>query len=238
MEQVVAADNPAVVQALDIFVDRIRRGKIRYGQPLKETVIAQQENLSRNAVRETLSQLVGFGVIDYRPFCGYRMRTFTDQDRLEWYELREAIEPLAARRLAYLRPAHSLKKLQMIIDGQRKALEAKDQAAFCSADLNFHVALVEECGNHCFARQQNHIYMAALFMNDDEADADKNERSASFYHYTPEENDIATLQAHANILQLIAEGKAVEAEDLVRCHCHIQVEAMIQYIALHPERRK
>ena len=45
------SDSPAGVQALQILLDKLRNNEYPPGTPLRETVLAVEFNLSRNAVR-------------------------------------------------------------------------------------------------------------------------------------------------------------------------------------------
>ena len=106
------SDSPAGVQALHILLDKLRNNEYPPGTPLRETVLAVEFDLSRNAVREALNRMVGWDIVEYLPFRGYRIRNLSLRDLLEWYELREAIEPIAARRLALIRSRKVVAELE------------------------------------------------------------------------------------------------------------------------------
>lgn len=80
-------------QVAQLIIDRIIAGEFAQGHPVRESKLAKELETSRNVVREALNLIVGMGILEYVPYCGYRTKCFTLQNMLEWYEIREGIEP-------------------------------------------------------------------------------------------------------------------------------------------------
>ena len=205
---------PANVTGLEVLARRILSGDFIPGQPLRETVLSQQLGLSRNAIREALNQLVGVSIVEYIPYCGYRMRDFTPRDLLEWYEFREGIEPIAARRLAVARPPEAIASLEQALKEMEDAIGSGDEAAIFQSDRSFHLALVGSCGNHIFSRLHNTLYLATLFVNN--VKFSKVQEISLINAYT--------LAVHGEILRCIKAGLADASEAIVRDHIHRHVE--------------
>ena len=228
------SDSPAGVQALHILLDKLRNNEYPPGTPLRETVLAVEFNLSRNAVREALNRMVGWDIVEYLPFRGYRIRNLSLRDLLEWYELREAIEPIAARRLAMIRSPKVIDELEKHNEVERAALARGDLAAADEAEQAFHSAIVENCGNRSFVRQQNRGYMAMMFLLGSRCLRECPDYRAAG-SYSDKENDRQTCRVHSEIIDLIRAGKAEEAEALVKLHCKIHVQQLMDLIAIDPE---
>ena len=158
------------------------------------------------------------------------MKEFTLQDKLEWYELREAVEPIAARRIAKKHDPKIIDTLELLLTEQEQAMKKGDTDIFNYSDLMFHVTLVKHCGNQTFIRQHNDLYLSVLFMA---TSFEKNSipDSMRYNRYNKEENDEQTIRVHREILRFIKEGNANEAEVLCRMHARCLVDTMEKVIA-------
>ncbi len=227
---------PAGIQALQMIIQKLNHGEFVSGQSIKESVLAKEFELSRNAIREALNQIVGWGIFEYIPYCGYRVRNFTAQDMLEWVEMREAIEPIAARRLARVRPPKVLAEMELALSRQAEAVKINSIAKLRNADIDFHLAVVRHCGNRRFEQLQSVSYLSAAFLFNTanrlpsryQVSTDTIQHLPS--NYTREEfenkaNEL-TLECHRRMWEAIRSGNAAEAENLFREHAHIQVENM------------
>jgi DNA-binding FadR family transcriptional regulator len=129
--------------------------------------MGERFSASRTALREAYSKLSGKGLIVARPKIGTRVRprgewNLLDSEVLAWhmtsepeeqivndlFELRRAIEPLAAEIAAATRPAGSV---ALIAEAYGRMERFKNGGGdLIGADLDFHVAILEATGNHFF----------------------------------------------------------------------------------------
>lgn len=141
---------PAGAVALQKVMQLLTDGSFEPGKPIREMQLAGRLGINRNAVREALNQLVGMDVMEYIPYCGYRLLPYTLRDMLEWYELRLCIEPMAVR-LADGRPYLELKplhdELEDILAIEEQCTAKNDQQGCWRCDISFHLKLVECSGN-------------------------------------------------------------------------------------------
>lgn len=72
-------------------------GDLRQGEPLVERVLAERLNVSRTPVREAIFRLEREGLVDAVDGRGAFVATFAIDDLIEIYQIREGLEPLAAR---------------------------------------------------------------------------------------------------------------------------------------------
>jgi DNA-binding GntR family transcriptional regulator len=233
---------PAALKAIQLLIDKLTNGLLESGQALKESVLAKEFDLSRAAVREALNQAVGWGIFEYVPYCGYRVRKFTSQDILEWYEMREAIEPIAARRIARVRPIQVLNELEEHMLKQEKALKENDLSTSRTEDMKFHLTVVRNCGNRRFAHLQNVGYLGAVFFFDHMTSSPARYKVAhSTLKHLPKDytekdfdakNVTLTIAKHREMFEAIKGGDTDKAEALFKEHANNQVrnlENIIMY---------
>jgi DNA-binding GntR family transcriptional regulator len=86
-----------VDRIVDVLRDRIAMGEIRPGETLRIEALAREFEVSRTPVREAISALEAHGLVVRR--TGHAPAAFFPQRRevLEYYEMRQVLEPLAAR---------------------------------------------------------------------------------------------------------------------------------------------
>ena len=218
----------SAMQVVNAIFKKISCGELKSGESLKESALAKEFNVNRAAVREALKKIEGWGIISYKPYCGYKIRVFCTQELLEWYELREALEPIAARRLAKVRPANVIQRLEKYLQASEKAVKSKDFINAKKMDMNFHLDIINSCKNKCFVHMQNIYGIAALFLLDQISTLkslnemiDTTPEHLS-WEFTAEEfaalNSQSTVEQHWEMLNAIKNGDAVFAEKLFRLH--------------------
>ncbi len=235
-----AENETAMVVVIKRLTGELTAGRFKGGQPIRETVLAKEYGVSRSAIREALNQIVGWGLFEYIPYRGYQMKEFTADHLIQWNELREAIEPIAARRLAQTRPPEVLKQLKQYNDDMEKAFNNMDRDGMYKADLGFHSCVVEHCGNDNFSHLQtvsnlavsfylgkslmeaNHAIVEIAAFRSELRKSDKREDFLKLFY--------STLEYHQELYEAIASGDAVKAENGFRIHAHNQVVNMENYV--------
>jgi DNA-binding GntR family transcriptional regulator len=230
---VTTGKKPASIIAQEKLLELFLNGVFKSDDTLKESVLATQLKVTRPAMREALNQAVGWGIVEYKPYCGYKVRRFSIYDLLESYEMREAIEPIAAWRLAQTCPPEVTAKLEDYLVKFENAVLAGDSEKAFFYDSKFHISIVEYCGNKSFARMQSIANLSTTFYFGSEIKQYKhlvrNHTNALLNeNFTDDEynelNKKLTIDMHRKMLDSIKMGKAEEAEQLFREHAHIQVE--------------
>ena len=84
----------------EYLIEAILQGTFKPGDRIVETRIAQELGVSQAPVREALRDLEMLGVVVSSPFRGAHVREFTDEELVEIYPIRAAIEGVAARAAA------------------------------------------------------------------------------------------------------------------------------------------
>jgi DNA-binding GntR family transcriptional regulator len=139
-------------QSLSLKVYQEIRRKILTGQlqanvRLKEDAWAKKLEVSRVAVRESLTRLLGERLVYVGEKGGYFVAAMTAADVRQIRELREILE-LGALRLAGRTAAReTVLKLEKICDEFTAMVQSGYLAGAIEADLKFHETLVEASGN-------------------------------------------------------------------------------------------
>src|SRR5690349_9604837 len=133
-------------QVKDVLLQRIVRGELKPGERLVETRIASELGTSQAPVREALRDLELLRMVESEPFRGARVRAFGDDELVEVYPVRAALEELAAK-LATKRLDGNVAVLERELDAMREAAKAGDLSALVQHDIAFHREMVEAAGN-------------------------------------------------------------------------------------------
>lgn len=147
-----------IQQAYDYIQQCLLDGSLRAGSVVSEASLARQLGISRTPVNAAIRKLAHEGLVEQVPRYGTIVRLPTREDIVELYELREAIEGFAAARAADRISSDGLAQLdrycrvfQDLIDelrGQgRPELDAAQVRRFLTADLAFHLSIVQAAGN-------------------------------------------------------------------------------------------
>lgn len=136
-------------QVADAIVDGIASGALKPGQRLVETELAQQLNVSRVPLRESLKMLDAQGILDHAPHRGMRVADFDEAKIDHICEARVALERIALRDAmrAYRKEPARLARLDAIVAGMEQAAAALDWIAVSKADLAFHREICSASGN-------------------------------------------------------------------------------------------
>lgn len=166
----------------DAVADRLREaiidGRLRPGERLIETELADSFAISRGPIREALRMLGAEGLIELRRNRGAVVRVPTMDDVLEVYAMRQALGAVAIGHAAYLSAAEgiSLVSARRLLDRMRQPRTRGDALAMVDADLAFQAAVVELGGlprvSDVMERTANdvRVFVRALPIHYDDAD--------------------------------------------------------------------
>jgi DNA-binding GntR family transcriptional regulator len=126
-------------QVADGLADAIMRGELAPGSPIKESALATSLGISRNTVREAVRILEVGGMVRYTLHHGFAVVDPTQDDLLEVYRARLALEISAVR---VPRTSEELVPVRAALEALMKAYETKDAAEIAARDLDFHAAIV------------------------------------------------------------------------------------------------
>jgi DNA-binding GntR family transcriptional regulator len=117
------------------------------GAVLQEVPLAASLGVSRGPIREALGALAAEGLVTITPRRGAVVTTLAKRDFLEAYQVREALEALAARLAVPAITAVELDAMSAAIAAMETAARDGDLSAFFDANTAFHEALVTASRN-------------------------------------------------------------------------------------------
>lgn len=129
------------------LLDAISDGSLAPGQRITQEDIAQQLAVSRQPVLQALRLLKKDGFVQDAPGRGLQVSTLDAQWMRNMYQVRGALDALAAR----LAAQHRHRIDPALIQQGRVAARGNNVAAMIDADLAFHRALYEAAGNPLIA---------------------------------------------------------------------------------------
>ena len=133
-------------QVKELILARILSGEYGPGERLVETKIAQELGTSQAPVREALRDLELLRFVESEAFRGARVRAVSEEELIEIYPVRAAIEEVAAREAAR-RLDGLVEALEAEVAAMHVAADAGDLHSQVEHDVNFHRLIVEASGN-------------------------------------------------------------------------------------------
>jgi DNA-binding GntR family transcriptional regulator len=144
-------------QVVDYLREEILANRLAPGTELGEVMLAQSLGISRGPLREALGQLAAEGLVTIVPRRGAVVKTLSQQEFLDSYEVREALESLAIK-LAVPRLGNSDRaKLRRMCGEMERAAEAGNTERFFEINRDFHALLVRASGNKTLAQMHAHL---------------------------------------------------------------------------------
>jgi DNA-binding GntR family transcriptional regulator len=126
---------------------RIHNLEIAPNDRIREEFWSQKLNVNRSAVRESLTRLLGEGLVYQGERGGYFVGEMTDEEVHELREVREIIETAALGLACERATSKQLKELEETCDDYANFVKKGYFAAAHEADLRFHRSLVAASGN-------------------------------------------------------------------------------------------
>ena len=199
-----------------VLHDAISAGTLEPLARIKQEEVASQLAVSRQPVLQALRRLKDDGLLQDAPGRGLQVAPLDAALIASVYEVRGALDALAARLAALQQVALDPE----LLDRGRKATCGRNVPAMIEADIAFHTAVYAASGNPLIERSAqlhwNHIRRAM---------------GAVLQKSTLRES---VWDEHEMIAQAIAAGDAVAAEHLMLAHDRRAAEYMTQQLAAAP----
>lgn len=144
-------------QAYDYVKTQIINLGFRPGEYVTDSMIAGTLNISRTPVREAFHSLEKEGLLVNEARRGWKVYTLTLKDIHEIFDIKEAIEGMAARKAAYCHDEELRNALRDALEELSKAAESEDSAKWLTADDQLHEILFQMGGNDRARRTINSL---------------------------------------------------------------------------------
>ena len=124
--------------------ERIFERRILPGTPLRETHLARELGVSRTPLREAIRQLSRDGLVECLPHCGARVIRPSAKLVSDIFQIREALEGIAAQQSARNFTRDRLRQLRTDFDQLRAGIAAGD---WRDVGDGIHEEILYVCGN-------------------------------------------------------------------------------------------
>jgi DNA-binding GntR family transcriptional regulator len=131
--------------------DEIISGSLTPGTELNEVTLAESLGVSRGPVREALGRLAIEGLVTIRPRRGAVVRALSNEEFIEAYQVREALEMMAVRLAVPKLTAEDLAAMESLIEEMARHAEAGDVQRFFEANTEFHQRFFRAADNRMLA---------------------------------------------------------------------------------------
>lgn len=134
-----------------LVCDELRRlvitGELAPGTRLVENRLATRLGVSRNPVREALQTLASEGFVELLPRRGAVVAQVSPEQAGDLFDIRMALEPLAARLAARNASPEHLARLRQVLETARAATDRGELDLLAACNTEFHQLVVAAGGN-------------------------------------------------------------------------------------------
>ncbi len=190
--------------AYDAIKDAILAFRLKPGESLVESDLANQLNISKTPVRDALLRLEKEGLVVKVPYKGATVSEVNQQTMNEIFEIRAVLEGLATRLATALIAANHLENLGVLINQHEQALLRSDNDEASQLNRQFHELIVQQASNQrlkqILANLDEHLKRYRTLSNFQIGRLGK------------------SIEEHRQILNALCEGQAGQAEAAMRAH--------------------
>ena len=192
-------------EVYETLLARLMDGELLPGQLINRRDIAAQLGTSTAPVLEAMKQLEFDGYLETLPRKGTQVRLISEEDVLGNYVLRVGIECMAVRMsIAAGTLASHREELLALADEDAEALrQYGDARQRWRADIAYHTALVDTCGNRKLIEEYRRVALPNIFYR------------AHFYIRQQDDENATT---HRDLTKALLAASPEEAEQLIRTH--------------------
>ncbi|MCU7929417.1 MAG: GntR family transcriptional regulator [Candidatus Thiodiazotropha sp. (ex Codakia rugifera)] len=146
--------DPVSITLTDRLFDTLQRaiveGEIAPGSKISEPELARQHGVSRGSLREAIGRLEARKLVERKPNIGARVVTLSYEQLIEIFQIREALEGMAARLAAQNMSDQEIEELQVLLEEHGQQIEEQQGQAYFQkqGDLDFHYRIVQGSKNH------------------------------------------------------------------------------------------
>ncbi|MFD2189192.1 GntR family transcriptional regulator [Pistricoccus aurantiacus] len=187
--------------------DAIVRGELAPGSKITEPGLSKTYGISRGPLREAMRRLEAHRLIERVPHVGARVVKLTMVELLELFDVREALESMAARLAAEYMTPKEIAALREVLAGHERQADLQRGEAYYQreGDLDFHYRIVQGSHNRMLVTMlcDDLYYLVRLYRTQFSAGGARPQRAFVEHH---------------RIVDAIEAGDAELAELLMRRH--------------------
>lgn len=203
------------------IIHQIVENRIKPGDTILETEMAQILNMSRTPIRSAIGRLVNEGLLDKKRKKGCIIPLPSPEDARQVFQAREILEGSVAGLAALNRKESELAELFKILDAETNALEAKQKDDYYLANEKFHFTLMKAAKNKYFERYCMHLFRrTSLYI----FYFDSFYKSGNNHGKLP---DQITPSQHLEIVKAIEQKDSARAEQLMKEHVRYSFKVLL-----------
>ncbi|MGR2741075.1 GntR family transcriptional regulator [Billgrantia sp. Q4P2] len=187
--------------------DAIVRGELAPGSKITEPGLSKTYGISRGPLREAMRRLEAHRLIERVPHVGARVIKLSMKELLELFDVREALESMAARLAAENMTRDEIDGLREVLSVHERQADLKSGEAYYQreGDLDFHYRIVQGSHNRMLMTMlcDDLYYLVRLYRTQFSASGTRPQRAFVEHH---------------RIVDAIEAGDAELAELLMRRH--------------------
>ena len=134
-------------QVYDILKEMIADQRFNPGSYINVEKLTHELGVSRTPIWEAVRRLEQEGIVIHTPHKGVKVRELTRKTALELYEVREAMETLAARLGAERSTPEIVASMEACLAEQERIVKNADAVGYSRSDRDFHLLIYRACGN-------------------------------------------------------------------------------------------
>ena len=200
------ADETQADRVTTLLQRAIFTGELAPGAKLSEPELAMRFGVGRGSMREALHRMEGMRLVERRPRQGARVATVGRQELIELYEVREALEGMAARLAAAAMSQDEIDTVRALFDEHERRPDVQADTGYYQEEgpADFHGRLVAGAHNAELSAMLDHLSDRV--------------RMFRFRSAHLERRPLRALKEHHAIVDAIAGRDGELAEILVRRH--------------------
>jgi len=179
--------------------------KFKPGEILSEKLLIEFLRMSKTPIKSALDRLEAEGFVVISPKQGVLVKELSITKVNDIFQLRMALETFICELISGKLQPDQQKRIEQNLEEQENCEVRRDPIGFTQADAEFHLLLCEFSGNEeiykVMKNYQDHLYRFALQIT---RRVENRMREA--------------LQDHRAIYKYLLEGKADEAQQLIKSH--------------------
>jgi len=193
----------------DALLERIARGDLPPGQRVVEATLVKEFSISATPVREAIRELVAMGVLEAQNNKGASVREIRLHETIEAFEVRAALEALAATGSA-ARMKGRCQKLRQAAEAIVQSARGADFATFQEHNQTFHRTIVEAAGNGILLKTWDSLFFQV--------------RTRFTMDYLQSADPVAIAREHVPIADALDAGDGLLAAGLLASHSNHLVD--------------
>lgn len=125
----------------------IVEGELASGSKLSESELSTKFGVSRAVVREAIHRLSGSGLVDRQPNVGARVAELSSEGLENLFQVREALEGMAARLAACNMTDAAITRLNTLLEASQQEISEHGSYYQAEGSPDFHHHILLGCGN-------------------------------------------------------------------------------------------